>query len=466
MSVENKNGLITLDTIKELGNCIPIIYDTETSGFIGCPSYHKSHKLLQICGISLFDNDVFEHYIDHGENFKVCNESSKLHGITNEILKKKGLPLEEVMKKFHDWNMEKMALFSDGGKKKILGLAHCAKFDRDVILKSFKNNFGKEGIELPITWLDTCECARLVFPEIKDNAYAKEYQGPQFKGQPYKLQSLMYHFYKRADGDFHNALFDCKQLAKLFIEKILPKIWNQFISKSWETSIPGIIIPIESPIYDVKPVILTPLSKVKFLKKTCIPRIVELLNEYFSHHVQGDNKFEVNEAMVSVAHLFLYGWREYNRSLSKLSLHDTSRRDIWANIIYHVEFFLRDEIGIYSDDSLCEIFALMTNRTPCELYNNTFVEGTNTPVFPSMPGCIASYYPFHFDEETAKLLYVKLGIKTAHDLYINYMLNKDNTNMRGWVNMILGVLNVNARKAFDQDICNGNFKLIIPNFTT
>ena len=58
MSINNE--FINFERIINEAEWVPIIVDTETSGFKGLPSFHHKHKLIQLAAFSILDRSVFK----------------------------------------------------------------------------------------------------------------------------------------------------------------------------------------------------------------------------------------------------------------------------------------------------------------------------------------------------------------------------------------------------------------------
>lgn len=441
------------------------ILDTESSGYIGCPVFHPSHRIIQLSCICLLDQDRFNYYIKYKDGFKIPAASTEIHHITNAMIQEKGEYLEVVLKLFIDWILSKTYHQQTNTYITPVFIAHCAKFDRDLLYKFLSTVFtcGKEGIDLGFVFIDSHELAVILFPEVRDNAYDPSYQNDTLKGQPYKLQSLIKHFYGKILGEFHNSEFDCKCLAKLFMEKFLPKIWEEITdNENWRSRTPGVLKLRDCPL---NPAPLNIVHRLSDIKGTYhyIENITEWVNKDFILHGEPWKFYETNENMIHTGHLLLYGWM---KTLDIISVKDKSDQpiDSWHTIIQMIEGLFRFFINIYSDELIVEILSYVCNRTPTELYNSTTKELDDTPLFPSFPGLPVSYLPFKVSIQDANLLYTKFGFKTVHDLYIDREIHKETGTTTGWIMKILNKLSPEARVNFTESICNDNFELIIPRF--
>lgn len=465
---------INFDRIINETDWVPFVVDTETSGYPGLPSFHHKHKLIQLAGFSILDRSVFNKYVKYPSPFKLLKQSTKIHNISPQTLENQGESLESVINDFFTWINNVCVQFSSSRPKKPLLIAHSAHFDRNMIYKCIHWDIGKDGINLDLNWICSLELARKFYPELKDNAFKPEYNNSLCKSQPYCLASLGKAFYGVVDGNFHDAVFDCKCLAKIFIERLLPHIWKDMKSEHWTQTF-GMIIPIPSIKEPHNQLLLKPLKDIKYLRYTTKSYIITLLNSYFQSHTHpAASRYICNEYTATVSHLFMFGWLEFINYLNKTKM-ETITNDgnqqtkievkeqpgAWYHIISNVEVFLR-KAGIYSDDIICEILACMTNRRPWELYCKTKTETGEKSLFPSLPGEPISYLPFNFDEDTSKRLFLIFGIKTAHELYIDF--TEKECEIKAWVNKINGSLNITSKFAFNEQICAGNFKLIAPTY--
>lgn len=435
------------------------IIDTETSGFLGCHIPHKQHRLLQLCCLCLSDQSLFIRFLKYEEQFIITSASTKIHGITNQYIQEHGVTAIQCMNDFTLWVKEK----SQG--KKPLFVAHAANFDRDIILKTFPSNNGKGGINLNVQWLDSLGCIKDLYPEIQKNANKAEYQTVQFRSQPYSLQSLVKHFYGDVTDDFHNAEIDCKWLSKLYIQHILPKINDELNDCNYE-NIKGMIL--SNDIVNIKRElnICKKLSDVKFIK-SYIPQIVRFINKEFLKREAPFCDYVTNEKLITIGHLVTWAW------ITTLLYTETEggnkKVDSWYSICMRIEYMLRTQINIYSDEMILEVLSLVCNRSPSEVAHNSIQTIERKSIFPTLAGTPASYLPFVVTNIDAIILLNKFGFETAHDLYIDFCIYSDiskkqhNGNpMKGWCNKIITSISTESRDYFLPFQCEQHFERMIP----
>ena len=115
-----------------------IVFDTETTGLI--PSYNTSlydtKKYPYIVQLSwvLFDVDnnklnVGDHIIKLPPGQTISEEASKIHGITNEIMRSKGVPARHALQEF-----------ANDLKQATVCVAHNIKFDKRMVRVEFIRN--------------------------------------------------------------------------------------------------------------------------------------------------------------------------------------------------------------------------------------------------------------------------------------------------------------------------------------
>jgi DNA polymerase III epsilon subunit-like protein len=449
--------------------------DTETSGFKGKYPAHSTHRIIQICAIHLSGStDEFNKYITDVNN-ELIEESTAIHGITKEYLRQYGEPIEKVIHEFLIW-VFKYCNKVPSKPKKPLFIAHSAQFDRDILLKSINLYNGKEGECLGFQWLDTLECTRKIFgSQIDPNLDKQLYKNPPFNGFVYSLRSLINHFYGSIEGEFHNALYDSKCLGKLFVEKILPEIWDSITGINPVYDTPGMIIE-RNNILSTKSLDILKLIKTCKYSSTYIKTLVNVINYDFYNAGPEWKIYITNENLVTAGHIFLYAWM---KTLIDVSMGVTSptseNKDTWTNIFKRVELLFRTRLNIYSDEIILDILGLISNRTPTEVVSNTIKEinsdtsnkhtlkneSTQTmPIFPTLAGERESYLPFKLSAQDAMTLYQSFGICTAHDIYIHSRVNGP---FKKWQNRILSTISNEGAPQFLDDICNENFSLIIPS---
>lgn len=162
-----------------------IILDIETTGL----NFNKGDKIIEICCLEIknriITNNIFHEYIN--PVVEVSNEAYKIHGIDNKFLSRKPL-FKNISSKFIKFIYNSNIII------------HNAKFDVGF-LNSELNRIGLKNISyycFKIT--DTLKIAKKLFPN-KSNS----------------LNSLCSRFNIILNRKKHNALKDCKLLAKIYL---------------------------------------------------------------------------------------------------------------------------------------------------------------------------------------------------------------------------------------------------------
>lgn len=186
-----------------------IFFDTETSGL---PLNYKAPvsdtenwpRLVQLSWIIVDSNfEIIEEndFIIYPEGFSIPTSASQLHGITTEIAREEGLPIEEVLENF----MQDFAVST-------ACLGHNIAFDKKVVACELYRMGLKDTISLKPSYC-TMESSTN-FCAISGNF---GYKYP-------KLQELHYALFGYEFEDAHNSLSDVKATLKCFKELKARKI--------------------------------------------------------------------------------------------------------------------------------------------------------------------------------------------------------------------------------------------------
>ena len=122
-----------------------LVFDTETTGlpktkYISPTTLHQWPHIVQFSYI-IYDsslNDIVEskdYVIRRQENMLIPEESTKIHGITNEISTKKGIPVNEVLNEF---------FYYLRGVDKLIG--HNIEFDINMIKVELLRLINKDSL--------------------------------------------------------------------------------------------------------------------------------------------------------------------------------------------------------------------------------------------------------------------------------------------------------------------------------
>ncbi len=484
----SSDDFITLEELKDNIYWHPFVIYTKTTGFPGCPPYHPKHKILHIFCEDIITGKVFSRYVNNPD-IHIGETIYWLTGINENVLFKKDaqegrLVMTDLLKWVYRHSDKK-----DGKKKTPLIIGYDVVYDRNMILKTVPMDCGKGGEKMSWKWLDLFTTIKTKYPDLKYNTYADKFADKPFKKKPYAIDAVIYHFYNQFNLNLISTDVYITWVKKLFMEKVAPVIWETLSGniceeedesygmvlvdeEAWHKLTPGILTPRSHFTFSVEYSILTPLHSIPHIK-SYIPAIVDFLNAEHFKVEHGLGSYVTNEQTITCAHLYSYGRSKLLSAATTNSI-ISPYTDVWYQILMHVEIFLRYKIGIYNDEILLSILAPMTNRSPIELYNNSYIEGYDVPIFPALPGHPVSYFPFQFSLITATNLYENFGIKTAHDLFIDYMVFKDGcttetvlytkTSLKGWVFKMLSGMNMANNEEFTEALCEEKFKLIIPAY--
>ena len=182
-----------------------LIFDTETTGLPlnwNAPLTDADNwpRCIQIAW-QLHDKDgsciSHEDYLVLPNGFTVPYDAEKIHGISTELAKEKGLPLEEVLEKFQ-FRLQQCEFV--GG--------HNVKFDLNIMGAEFLRINGKNPLEnLPI--IDTCN---------EETATLCQLPGRGGKFKLPKLSELYTHLFETQFKEAHNATADVEATARCFFE--------------------------------------------------------------------------------------------------------------------------------------------------------------------------------------------------------------------------------------------------------
>ena len=187
-----------------------LFFDTETTGL---PKNWKAPvtnldnwpRLVQLAYL-FYDSRgniiSSEDFIIKPEGFRIPTDSSRVHGITNEIAINEGQSISSVLQKFNNLITQANYL-----------VAHNMSFDEKIIVAEFLRNGMPDSV---------ASKKRICTMESTTNFCA--IQGPYGYKWP-KLSELYYKLFKSNFEEAHNAAADIKATAKCFWElKKLNKI--------------------------------------------------------------------------------------------------------------------------------------------------------------------------------------------------------------------------------------------------
>jgi DNA polymerase III epsilon subunit-like protein len=391
------------------------IFDTETKGFAGVPICHPLNEMLQISVLDIHTGKRFSKYCKP-DNLYIVPENMNIHKITPNIIDKIGEPTKIVLEQLDEF------LHTDSKDKKIILAAHNCSFDAFILMKEYLLKCSKfHGFhrysKLDFLFFDTLGAMRGLYPEL-----AKEFW-PQEK--PYSMETLMEYFYPCVDlDDSHNADFDVEALTCLFINKIFPKLhedwkqWPYFINYSQNPTAPANCKIIDVPGFGDWRTQLLYEPVFQYFKVTN-PKSCMSLQEFYCRH------------------LLEYGHSLYLK-------HCKTRRapypDEFRFICREIELLLRTtpKLAIHSDTVIIELLSRVCNLTTFDFVYFAIQSNGNDEFFPCLAGEPESYLPFKFSADEAKRINEELKLRTFNELYVDFKFQPD-------PDVLTWILNLNAR---------------------
>ena len=368
--------------------------DTETNGFIGIPPYKQ--EILQICFYCISSNEWFTYICDPGLKY-ISPESINCHRITLKTIQDNGKPSKLIFTDFLEW-VNKNTLPNTTP----LMMAHNARFDHDVLMKSLDLILKVREKKLSWKWYCTLEAVKRLYPEIQEEFFPNE--------KPHSLGTLMEYFFPNYNitGSTHNAQTDVMCLTKIIQEKLIPKEVNldsQLLSHTRQTLI----------------------SDVRGFGFYRASLICKLYNDFFKDETIDSEIPLVPATMLTCCHLITLGMKK----AEKLNL----QGDVWFNICQQTEIMLRSEpLNIYSDNLILRLLSHMLERSEFDILNHTMKEDGDTLFFPTLPLsmiCVA-FLPLDLSFESAVKIKEILGFSTLHEMYTSFKLTPDSEKKK-WI---------------------------------
>lgn len=177
-----------------------LVFDTETNGLpksFSAPIGEAWPRIVQIAWQLCDDqgNIVEEEDIIINPDFIISEESIRIHRITNEIAKEKGIPISKALEKFS------IAL-----EKATHTIAHNHFFDEKVVLSEFKR----------IQRESTFKEKEIICTMQRTTLFCKIINGNGYKWP--NLQELHKKLFEENFEQAHNALVDVNACRKCFFE--------------------------------------------------------------------------------------------------------------------------------------------------------------------------------------------------------------------------------------------------------
>jgi DNA polymerase III epsilon subunit-like protein len=152
---------------------------------------------------------INDHIISLQEGKKIPEASTKVHGITDEIMREKGENIIDILNKFNNDLMESQII-----------VAHNIEFDETII-----------GVE-SLRWLDYN-----IFGNYNNMKYCTMRRSRKIKQKWMKLVDLHEHLFKTVPQNLHNSLIDVFVCFRCFCKLYYnsdPLLNDKFSNKTWE----------------------------------------------------------------------------------------------------------------------------------------------------------------------------------------------------------------------------------------
>jgi DNA polymerase III epsilon subunit-like protein len=185
-----------------------IVFDVETTGL---PSKYNAKVeelnvwpyVVQFSWIvyDIEEMDILkveDHIIKLKNDMKIPSSSTKIHGITNEIMDDKGKSIEQVLYKFNEDIL-------DCG----LCVAHNLKFDKSMVLVESKRN------NLDLSFDEKVEFCTMLYGEKICNLKRLNYKNEEVSKYP-KLIELYEKLFGETPTNLHNSLYDVLVCLRCF----------------------------------------------------------------------------------------------------------------------------------------------------------------------------------------------------------------------------------------------------------
>jgi DNA polymerase III epsilon subunit-like protein len=173
-----------------------LILDTETTGAT------PQDRIVSICW-ALYDSDGEEikisHHIIYPDDFEIPDDAADIHGITTEVAKTRGIPLEDALNVLRD-DIE--------GFEPMLYVGHNVSFDRPIVLNEFRRTGLRENLSAIPTYCTMKSSTNVCcIPHHNRGGY----KWP-------KLSELFEHLFYESHDSAHDAEADVRATAKCFFE--------------------------------------------------------------------------------------------------------------------------------------------------------------------------------------------------------------------------------------------------------
>jgi DNA polymerase III epsilon subunit-like protein len=378
------------------------VFDTETSGHKGVPSYKAVG--LQYCVLNTESNECLDLKVNH-EGIYLHPENVKIHQLGRKDLEREGLPEKDIIQQLISFIGPPL---DDEG---ICLIAHNAQFDLNVFRgayeRALKEPLGRGGVQgLKWKFFDTLHFFKDRYPDIG-------LQYPQGQ-KPYSLSTLCRHFLGLSPSNLHNAKNDVDILWKLFQKVVIPDLKKR---EDWDKYIIG---GGNSP----PPPQLTLLSHLTGFGLHRSRKVAEELRKHSALYPQfAPDLFACcTDGLCMVVHLIGFGMMRINQ-LEEKGKKKKVENEKWE-MCRHVEILLREPpIRINCDNTLAVVLSFMMGVDVYDLLFHTMKEDGDTKFFPTLHGTPRAWLPLQFSEEETRDIEKELNWGTIAEMTHELLLS-------------------------------------------
>lgn len=192
-----------------------IVYDTETTGLpkgrnVSPRMTHLYPYIVQISWLTYDDcskkiSSINDFIIKLPDGINIPEESTKIHGITNEIMHQKGVPIHDILKKFvKDYTSSQIVV------------AHNINFDNSVIqAEMYRNSI--------VNWIEKTPnikyCTMKYGKPVANILRPSKFNNGTYQKPP-KLMELHEFLFQTVPKNLHNSMIDVWVCFRCFYKMI------------------------------------------------------------------------------------------------------------------------------------------------------------------------------------------------------------------------------------------------------